>query len=278
MNTQCKELREACSQYRKHPPNIELAGKQSCEPSPANRLSWSGQREGGSDRSARTPFGSLSNPSVFRTGERRSSLPSIRQTSALLAVNLEYLQYVSTHVQFQKYMSEVLHKPSKSTSEDCGVVFMDLGRNKWRPGTANTDTALVLSANALAARIFYDFCRDSYWCRQVQEKIQSKLATVNLSSLDLGTATPQIVSLYPPILDDWGLWIDFELKYHGGIHLVLETRVNLMKLKSGQQRVQAERKISRITSLVRAHHYSDEDLPESPESSPDEDFGSKTEK
>uniref|UniRef100_A0A0M3HK08 DUF3402 domain-containing protein n=1 Tax=Ascaris lumbricoides TaxID=6252 RepID=A0A0M3HK08_ASCLU len=36
--------------------------------------------------------------------------------------------------------------------------------------------------------------------------------------------------------------------------------------------------ISKITSSVRAHHYSDEDLPESPESSPDEDFGSKTEK
>ncbi|VDK24093.1 unnamed protein product, partial [Anisakis simplex] len=96
--------------------------------------------------------------------------------------------------------------------------------------------------------------------------------------LDFGTVTPQIFSVYPPILDDWGLWVDFELKYHGGIHLVLETRVNLMKLKCGQQKVETEKKvISRITSSERAHHYSDEDLPESPESSPDEDFGSKME-
>uniref|UniRef100_A0A0M3JBM5 Testis-expressed sequence 2 protein (inferred by orthology to a human protein) n=1 Tax=Anisakis simplex TaxID=6269 RepID=A0A0M3JBM5_ANISI len=104
------------------------------------------------------------------------------------------------------------------------------------------------------------------------------IETLELSSLDFGTVTPQIFSVYPPILDDWGLWVDFELKYHGGIHLVLETRVNLMKLKCGQQKVETEKKISRITSSERAHHYSDEDLPESPESSPDEDFGSKMEK
>lgn len=33
-----------------------------------------------------------------------------------------------------------------------------------------------------------------------------------------------------------------------------------------------------MKASVRVHHYSDSDLPESPESSPDEDFGSKTEK
>uniref|UniRef100_F1KTN2 Testis-expressed sequence 2 protein n=2 Tax=Ascaris TaxID=6251 RepID=F1KTN2_ASCSU len=278
-------LREACSQYRKQPSLSHIASGKSRETSPASRSSYKPQTANGGDCNE---YGSLSNFSSLFHSERRSSLPSIRETSNLLAVNLEYLQYVSTHVQFQKYMLEVLRNASnKSSSEESGIVFMDLGRNKWKPGDSNTDTALVLSANAVAARIFYDFCRDAYWVRQVQEKIQSKLATIHLpyfietlelSSLDLGTATPQIVSVYPPILDDWGLWIDFELKYRGGIHLVLETRVNLMKLKSGQRRVEAERKISKITSSVRAHHYSDEDLPESPESSPDEDFGSKTEK
>lgn len=68
-----------------------------------------------------------------------------------------------------------------------------------------------------------------------------------------------------------------------------------MKLRDGFQRVDAKKKVvllstrfwltlnfifktSKLTSSIRVHHYSDEDLPESPESSPDEDFGSKTEK
>uniref|UniRef100_A0A914RNV0 Uncharacterized protein n=1 Tax=Parascaris equorum TaxID=6256 RepID=A0A914RNV0_PAREQ len=182
------------------------------------RRSYNSQTANGDDYNE---HGSLLNLSSLLHGERRSSLPSVRETSALLAVNLEYLQYVSTHVQFQKYMLEVLHNASNmSSTKESGIAFMDLGRNRWKPGDSNTDTALVLSANAVAARIFYDFCRDAYWVRQVQEKIQSKLATIHLpyfietlelSSLDLGTATPQIVSIYPPILDDWGLWIDFEV-------------------------------------------------------------------
>ncbi|VDN43150.1 unnamed protein product [Gongylonema pulchrum] len=164
---------------------------------------------------------------------------------------------------------------------------MDLGRNRWTPGKADADSQLVMSANVLAARIFYDFCRDASWCKQVQDKIQSKLATVHLpyfietlelSNLDLGVTSPEIVAVYAPVLDDWGFWIDFELKYTGGIHLTLETKVNLMKLKEGMHRNEMYREVSKMKSSVRVHHYSDSDLPESPESSADEDFGSKMEK
>lgn len=39
--------------------------------------------------------------------------------------------------------------------------------------------------------------------------------------------------------------------------------------------VEAEKRVTRWTESVRVAKYSDSDLPESPESSPDEDFGSK---
>lgn len=39
---------------------------------------------------------------------------------------------------------------------DNNVVYMDLGRNKWSPGKADTDSQLVMSVNALAARFEFD--------------------------------------------------------------------------------------------------------------------------
>ncbi|MFH4984513.1 hypothetical protein AB6A40_011222 [Gnathostoma spinigerum] len=228
-----------------------------------------------------------------RAYDHHSSLPSIPSLSTcklLSSANIEYLRYLCNHVQFGRHMTEELQwsETVKSASSDQnGIVFMDLGRNKWKPGKSDTESDLVASANAIASRIFFDFCRDRYWTKQVQEKIQTKLATIHLpyfietlelSNLDLGKVTPQIAGIYPPILDDWGVWIDFEMKYHGAIRLVLETRINLMKLKHGISKVETGRKAFRTTSIVKAHHYSDEELPESPESSPDEDFGSRTER
>uniref|UniRef100_A0A915PNS3 SMP-LTD domain-containing protein n=1 Tax=Setaria digitata TaxID=48799 RepID=A0A915PNS3_9BILA len=188
-----------------------------------------------------------------------------------------------------KCIDELLKIPHKTNEKRTlsDVIYMDLGRNKWNPGKADTDSQLVMSVNALAARIFYDFCRDVYWCKQVQDKIQSKLATLHLpyfietlelSNLDFGTTPPEIIAVHSPILDDWGLWIDFELKYRGRIHLTLETKVNLMKLKGGIDKNGMRKEINKMKIPMRAHRYSDSDLPESPESSPDEDFGSKMEK
>ncbi|VDN82546.1 unnamed protein product [Brugia pahangi] len=237
--------------------------------------------------------------------DRRFSLPLSSVNPDSLKLSLEYFLYISNRVQFNKCIDEVLktlHGENKKQT-DGNVVYMDLGRNKWYPGKADTSPQLVMSVNALAARIFYDFCRDAYWCKQVQNKIQSKLATLNgfvlhvrlnsfavcfqlpyfietleLSNLDLGTTPPEIVAVHSPVLDDWGLWIDFELKYRGKIHLTLETKVNLMKLKEGMHKNGVCREVSKKKTPIRIHHYSDSDLPESPENSPDEDFGSKMEK
>uniref|UniRef100_A0AAF5RW06 SMP-LTD domain-containing protein n=1 Tax=Wuchereria bancrofti TaxID=6293 RepID=A0AAF5RW06_WUCBA len=221
--------------------------------------------------------------------DRRFSLPLSVAESDSLKLSLEYFLYISNRVQFNKCIDEVLktlHEGNEKRTNG-NVVYMDLGRNKWYPGKVDTSPQLVMSVNALAARIFYDFCRDSYWCKQVQNKIQSKLATLNLpyfietlelSNLDLGTTPPEIVAVHSPVLDHWGLWIDFELKYRGGIHLTLETKVNLMKLKEGMHKNGVCREVSKKKTSIRFHHYSDSDLPESPEDSPDEDFGSKMEK
>ncbi|CAG9530661.1 unnamed protein product [Cercopithifilaria johnstoni] len=221
--------------------------------------------------------------------DRRFSLPLSAVDSDSLKMSFEYFLYVSNRLQFNKCINEILKIPREGNEKrtDGNIIYMDLGRNKWNPGRVDTGSQLVMSVNALVARIFYDFCHDTYWCKQVQDKIQSKLATLHLPyfietlelpNLDLGTTPPEIVSVHSPILDDWGLWVDFELKYRGKIHLTLETKVNLMRLKEGMHKNGMCREINKVKIPIRVHHYSDSDLPESPESSPDEDFGSKMEK
>ncbi|KAL3075067.1 hypothetical protein niasHT_034942 [Heterodera trifolii] len=153
----------------------------------------------------------------------------------------------------------------ESTADGGGVVRMDLGWTTTRHNNRNANNGngqrqkqsgetteqnereqysnneFILLVNLIASRVFYDFCRDNYWCGAVRNKIQTKLATIHLpyfietlelSKLDLGTITPQIVRVHPPTVNEWGIWCDFDIKYDGMIRLVLETRVNLMKLKS----------------------------------------------
>ncbi|KAL3075071.1 hypothetical protein niasHT_034946 [Heterodera trifolii] len=138
-----------------------------------------------------------------------------------------------------------------------GVVWMDLGWTTTRHNNRNANNGngqrqkqsgetteqnereqysnneFILLVNLIASSL--PVCRDNYWCGAVRNKIQTKLATIHLpyfietlelSKLDLGTITPQIVRVHPPTVNEWGIW------------------------------------------------YSDEEIPESPETSPDEEFGS----
>lgn len=71
-----------------------------------------------------------------------------------------------------------------------------------------------------------------------------------------------------------------QIKYHGLIKLRLETKVNLMKLKENEAEAPATGKLGAVpytTSALRTtpSRYSDEEIPESPETSPDEEFGTK---
>ncbi|CAJ0581593.1 unnamed protein product, partial [Mesorhabditis spiculigera] len=196
----------------------------------------------------------------------------------------EFMLYKINHIQFAKQLLGVMGCTPMCSPDPGSTVTVDLGSIKWKPSTPESNSELVSSVHALASRIFFDFCRDKYWTKCIKEKIQAKISTVHLpyfieklelSELDLGTNTPSIVGVYSPKMDEWGLWVDFELRYKGCIRLVLQTSVNLMKLQSGQHQAEAQRKVSRWTDSVRVSHHSDPDLPESPESSPDEDFGSK---
>ena len=49
------------------------------------------------------------------------------------------------------------------------------------------------------------------------------------------------MKVYKPTVDEWGIWCDFEIKYNGLIKLGLETRVNLMKLKSVSESTETEK-------------------------------------
>ncbi|EYC06165.1 hypothetical protein Y032_0078g1219 [Ancylostoma ceylanicum] len=205
---------------------------------------------------------------------------------------LSVVSLISTEVIFRQI--SLIRGCGVSPPERGSTVSIDLGTVKWKPGIPEENSDLVESINSLGTRIFFDFCRDEFWANQVKQKIQSKLATIHLpyfieklelSSLSLGTTAPRIVGVYTPKLNEWGIWVDLEIlkslciqmKYGGGIRLVLQTSVNLLKLQSGATKVETERKLSRITDAMASNisRYSDEELPESPESSPDEDFGAK---
>nr|pir hypothetical protein F55C12.5 - Caenorhabditis elegans [Caenorhabditis elegans] len=196
----------------------------------------------------------------------------------------EYLKYRSNYASFVKQIATILSIQVPPRPEKNSTVSVDLGTMKWAPGAQQISTELVDSINVLATRIFFDFCRDDFWIRQVKQKIQSKLATIHLpyfieklelGELKFGTAAPKFTAVYTPKVDEWGTWVDFEMKYKGGIRLVLQTSINLLKLQSGSHQVKTEKRVNRWTESVRVTRYSDSDLPESPESSPDEDFGAK---
>jgi hypothetical protein len=80
-----------------------------------------------------------------------------------------------------RHLSEILEAETSTSAEQNGVVFMDLGRTKWNQPTETSGKDLVRVANLIVSRIYYDFCRDKYWCAAVQSKIQNKLATIHVS-------------------------------------------------------------------------------------------------
>lgn len=100
---------------------------------------------------------------------------------------------------FFRHLAEILKAEEDSTNTgQSGVVFMDLGRTKWNEPNGTSGKELIRVANLLVSRVFYDFCRDKYWIKAVQTKIQNKLATIHLpyfietlelSSFNIGTGS-----------------------------------------------------------------------------------------
>lgn len=98
----------------------------------------------------------------------------------------------------------------------------------------------TLWLNALIARVFFDCVRDVSITMRIKERIQRKLSAIKLpyfieefiiTEFSLGETSPLIHEASLPVLDDRGLWIDLDMTYEGSCVLILQTKLNLMKLK-----------------------------------------------
>lgn len=100
--------------------------------------------------------------------------------------------------------------------------------------------------NAIMARIIFDCVRSESFTARIKERIQRKLSSIklpyfiealNLTELSLGRTSPILHGATIPVIDERGLWIDIDMNYEGSVVLILQTNLNLMKLK--QQRAEA---------------------------------------
>ncbi|XP_045214289.2 testis-expressed protein 2-like [Mercenaria mercenaria] len=100
---------------------------------------------------------------------------------------------------------------------------------------------VLLPLNALLARCFWDFLGDQYWANKVKEKLQKKLSKIHIpyfieelqiGEISLGSEVPVIRRANKPYLDENGFWIDVDVTYSGKFKMTIETKVNLLKLKS----------------------------------------------
>lgn len=110
--------------------------------------------------------------------------------------------------------------------------------------TPNLD---ILWVNAILGRIVFDCLRSENFTERIKERIQRKLCSIklpyfidelNLTELSLGSTPPLLYNAAAPVIDQRGLWIDIDMTYEGLIILILQTNLNLMKLK--QQRVESK--------------------------------------
>lgn len=108
---------------------------------------------------------------------------------------------------------------------------------------SNSNPCDILWLNALMGRVLFDCMRDAMICQKLKERIQRKLSSIklpyfieelNIKELNLGTTSPFIHQASAPVVDDRGVWIDLEMSYEGLVVFILQTNLNLMKLKQPQ--------------------------------------------
>lgn len=105
-------------------------------------------------------------------------------------------------------------------------------------GTDSQDSPEVQLAwvNMLFGRVFWDVWQDRYWADKIKQRFQNKLSRVHkpqfirdihITDLSLGHTFPLINKVSPPVLDEQGTWVDFEVTYSGGIVFTVETHLNI---------------------------------------------------
>lgn len=105
--------------------------------------------------------------------------------------------------------------------------------------------------NSLVGRMFFDVFSHAYWSVWFKRKIQRKLyrirlpyfmETLTLTKIDLGTNPPQFRKVVSHNFDSFGLNIDFDMAYSGGLEMTFETKLNLLKIRDNSNASTASEK------------------------------------
>ncbi|KAG8183535.1 hypothetical protein JTE90_003882 [Oedothorax gibbosus] len=104
-------------------------------------------------------------------------------------------------------------------------------------GSLKTSTS-VEWLNVAVGRVFYDFMTQKKWSDEVMVRIQKKLDKIDLpnfvgpltvTEVFMGSAVPQLHAVSSPIVDNFGIWFDFDFTYSGSFHMTLTTRLQIPK-------------------------------------------------
>lgn len=140
----------------------------------------------------------------------------------------ETAELFSQAVEYSNFMES---RPNLSYKEYIGRVI-DSGQD----ATITSDWF-----NALTGRIFFDVFSQNFWSIWFKRKIQRKLyrirlpyfmETLTLTKIDLGSNAPHFLNVVSHSFDSFGLSIDFDMSYSGGLTMTFETKLNLLKIKS----------------------------------------------
>jgi len=204
------------------------------------------------------------------------------------ALTSDYVLYMMQNALYERHIGDTLGKPFDLPTgvDKFGIVNMNLGSKPWQQDSHfHSSTELISIINLLASRFLFDVTRDENWYKVFEKLIQRKISTIHLPSfletltlihLDIGTIAPKLTNIYEPIIDEWGIWVDFEVKYEGSVKLVIETHADMNHLGMHQEEKLNAEENRPVPNYIKPRHYWDEEVPESLETSPDEDFGSST--
>ena len=151
--------------------------------------------------------------------------------------------------------------------------------------SATTDNTLWF--NCLIARVLFDIHRCPETINVIQDKIQRKLSSIKLpyfmecllvSEVTIGQGAPTIRNITKPIINERGLWLDFDIMYKGSLTMTVETKLNLMKLtRTGSVPSNSNVIVptEKDESIVRSAIF-DSDLEDTPETSTEDEDDSTT--
>ena len=163
--------------------------------------------------------GSLDHELDYEDGEIRAGNDSTltKETAEMFNQSIEYSNFMDAqpNLNYAEYI-ERLFRSSQGATSTCD----------W--------------FNALTGRIFFDVFSHNFWSIWFKRKIQRKLhrirlpyfmETLTLTKIDLGTNAPEFLNVVSHDFDSFGLSIDFDMAYSGGLTLTFETKLNLLKIK-----------------------------------------------